>query len=95
MNKYKQRSPVVVEAMTFDEFVASGRQLAKTLHNGVPWSWDFCGRHITHENDDCYIVGHEELFKRGDMLVMGPTTFQIYDGELFRRKFEPLLQAVA
>lgn len=64
----------VVEAITFDELVAHGREHAESMVDGVPWSFQYQGHPITHENDDCYLVptlaGHLR-FERGDMLITG------------------------
>ena len=78
MTKYRKK-PVVVEAITFDELVAHGRtQTGDT--NGMPWSFDYAGHLITHENDDCYLIPTDEgsmAFKRGDMLIIG-TEGEVY-----------------
>lgn len=52
-----QTKPVVFEALTFDELVEHGRNSpGVNIVNGMPWSFALDGKHITHENDDCYLV---------------------------------------
>ncbi len=72
MSKFKKK-PVVVEAITFKELVAHGRTQTKDT-NGMPWSFDYCGHPITHENDECYLIPTLEgtmNFTPSDMLITG------------------------
>lgn len=55
MAKFRKK-PVVVEAITFDEFVEYGKGCAKNIVSGMPWSFDYKGHPITHENDQCYLI---------------------------------------
>lgn len=48
---------------TFEQFVQYGRQHAEELVNGVPWHFAFHGRMVTHERDDCYLVGGTSMAK--------------------------------
>ena len=71
--KYRKK-PVVVEAITFDELVAYGLANTSNVVNGMPWSFDYCGHPITHENDDCYLIPTLEgtmKMHRGDVLITG------------------------
>ncbi|MCZ8545078.1 hypothetical protein OOJ09_12865 [Mesorhizobium qingshengii] len=73
MAQYRKK-PVVIEAITFNELVAHGIQAGAPLTRGMPWSFDYKGQPITHENDDCYLVPTLEgsmRFDRGDMLITG------------------------
>lgn len=73
MSKYRKR-PDVVEAITFEELVEHGKAQNVPLYNGYPWSFDYQGHPITHENDNCYLIPTLEgtmKFNRGDMLVTG------------------------
>lgn len=77
MSKFVKK-PIVIEAITFDELVKHGIQEGEegraNVVNGVPWSFDYKGQPITHENDDCYIIPTLEgnmHFNRGDMLITG------------------------
>lgn len=69
-----RKKPVVIEAITFDELVEHGKKIVEVLHNGMPWSFDYKGHPITHENDNCYLIPTLEgtmRFDRGDMLITG------------------------
>lgn len=73
MSMYRKK-PVVVEAITFDELVEHGKSSGASIVNGMPWSFDYKGHPITHENDDCYLIPTLEgtyRFQRGDMLITG------------------------
>ena len=73
MAKYRKK-PVVIEAITFDELVAYGLGHGANVQDGMPWSFDYEGQPITHENDDCYLIPTLEgtmKFNRGDMLITG------------------------
>lgn len=68
------KKPVTIEAITFDELVAHGLKSTDNVHNGMPWSFQYGGHGITHENDDCYLIPTLEgnmKFSRGDMLITG------------------------
>lgn len=70
--KYRTRS-VVVDAITFDELVAYGRANTANIVNGMPWSFDYNGSPISHENDQCYLIptptGIHLRFTPDDMLI--------------------------
>jgi len=73
--KYRKK-PVVIEAITFDELVAHGRESGCPLYGAkqMPWSFDYEGQPITHENDECYLIPTlEGTMKMGptDMLITG------------------------
>ena len=71
--KYRKK-PVVIEAINFDGLVEYGRSHGANIVNGMPWSFDYEGHPITHENDDCYLIPTLEgtmRFTRGDMLITG------------------------
>ena len=73
--KYRKK-PVVIEAITFDEFVAHGKTQVpeSALINGMPWCFTYGGHPITHENDSCYLIPTLEgtmKFTRDDMLITG------------------------
>ena len=42
---------------TFDEFVQYGRDNGGNIVGGMPWSFTFHGHPVTHENDQCYLLG--------------------------------------
>jgi hypothetical protein len=69
-----RKKPVVIEAITFDELVAYGKAHGANVVDGMPWSFNYCGHQISHENDDCYLIPTLEgtmRFWRGDMLIRG------------------------
>ena len=73
MTMYRKK-PVVIEAITFEELVEYGRAHGGNIVNGMPWSFDYKGQPVTHENDDCYLIPTLEgimRFDRGDMLITG------------------------
>jgi len=94
MSKYRKK-PVVIEAITFDEFVEYGKaNCGHHIHNGIPWSFQYAGKPITHENDDCYLIPTLEgtmRFNRGDMLITG-VAGEIYPckADIFAATYEPV-----
>jgi hypothetical protein len=73
MAKYRKK-PVVIEAITFGELVAHGMASGANVVNGMPWSFQYNGHPITHENDNCYLIPTLEgtmKMDRGDMLITG------------------------
>jgi len=89
-----RKKPVVIEAITFDELVKHGISVDGNIVNGIPWSFEYKGQPITHENDDCYLIPTLEgtmRFERGDMLITG------VKGEIYPCKldiFEATYEAV-
>jgi hypothetical protein len=59
----------IVEAYTFEEFIKYGIDSGAELVNGMPWTFDFYGVQVTHENDTSYIVGGF-IFTSSSMLVI-------------------------
>ncbi len=51
-----RKKPVEVEAITFDELVEHGKANGGNMVGGMPWSFEYKGHHITHENDECYLI---------------------------------------
>lgn len=89
--KYRKK-PVVIEAITFDELVQHGLQNGANVVEGVPWSFNYNGHPITHENDYCYLIPTLEgtmKFNRGDMLITG-VHGEIYPckGDIFEKTYE-------
>lgn len=73
MSKYRKK-PVVIEAITFDEFVEYGKTHGANIVNGMPWSFNYNGHPVTHENDKCYLIPTLEgthNFTPDDMLITG------------------------
>ena len=95
MSKYRKK-PVVIEAITFDELVEHGKAHGSVSPFGgeMPWSFDYKGQPITHENDDCYLIPTLEgtmKFQRGDMLITG-VQGEIYPckPDIFAETYEPV-----
>lgn len=69
MTKYRKK-PVVIEAITFPEFVT----YAKENSNHPHWSFTYKGHPITQENEHCYLIPTLEGFHNftpQDMLITG------------------------
>ena len=70
-----RKKPVVIEAITFEELVEYGKANGGNIVNGMPWSFEYKGHHITHENDQCYLLptleAHAQRFTTDDMLITG------------------------
>lgn len=90
-----RKKPVVIEAITFDELVAHGLRVAgpsPLSTSGMPWSFSYQGRPITHENNHCYLIPTLEgtmRFERGDMLITG-VKGEIYPckGDIFAATYD-------
>lgn len=94
--KYR-KVPVVIEAITFEELVAHGLKQTAGI-NGMPWSFDYAGHPITHEDDDRYAIPTLEgdmMFCRDDMLITG-VAGEIYPCkiDIFRMTYEPVTPPV-
>lgn len=57
-----------VSRITFDELIEHGKAAGVETINGMPWSFEYNGQPVTHETDNCYLVG-EHRFERGEFLV--------------------------
>jgi len=89
-----RKKPVVVEAITFDELVAYGLAHAESVVGGMPWSFNYQGHPITHEDNNCYLIPTLEgtmRMERGDMLITG-VKGEIYPckRDIFERTYEPV-----
>lgn len=65
-------SRVDARRFSFEEFIAYGIEVGGNIVNGMPWSFQFEGRPVTHENDNVYLIndGNRTLrFNRGDTLI--------------------------
>lgn len=88
------KKPVVVEAITFEEFVQYGIEHGGNIVNGMPWSFEYKGHPVTHENDRCYIIPTLEgdhFFTPEDMLITG-VKGEIYPCkiDIFRATYDPV-----
>ena len=88
MTKF-MRKPVAVEALTFDELVQHGIDHGANIINGMPWSFLYNGVPVTHENDECYIVGMTSLeMTPKRMLVHHEFGVSVYTLEEFAEQYE-------
>jgi len=95
MSKFIKKQ-VEVEAITFDELVAYGIENGGNTVEGMPWSFDYNGGRVTHENDECYIINTLEGDMRmtpDDMLITG-VNGEIYPCkiEIFNKTYRPSKQ---
>ena len=88
MAKFKMK-PMVVEAITFDELIQYGLTQTQNIYNNMPWSFEYKGIPVTHETDDCYIVGTERL-KKNHLLVEKGNEISIVEKDTFDLISEPL-----
>lgn len=91
MAKYRKK-PVVIEAITFNEFVEHGRNNGANIVNGMPWSFQYKGHAISHETDECYLIPTLEgtmKFTPEDMLIVG-VKGEIYPckSDIFEQTYE-------
>lgn len=66
-----RKIPVVIEAITFDEFVEYVKKNTATIVHINPWSFEYKGLTITKEKDNCYGLGGSVKFTPQDMLITG------------------------
>lgn len=93
MAKYRKK-PIIIEAITFDELVEYGKTNGGNIVNGMPWSFNYEGAPITHENDDCYLIPTLEgtmRFTREDMLITG-VKGEVYPckKDIFYSSYDPI-----
>jgi len=87
MGKYRNK-PVIIEAITFDEFIEYGRDEnnGANIVNGMPWSFiKYNGHPITHKTDERYLIPTLEGtmdFTPNDMLITG------INGEIYPCKID-------
>jgi hypothetical protein len=74
------KKAIEIEYITFEDFVKYGVDHGANIVKGMPWSFDYQGHPITHENDKCYLIPTEEgsmKFTPKDVLITG------VDGEIY------------
>lgn len=91
------KNPEVIEAITFDELVNHGLENGANVNNGMPWSWNYNGHPITHENDQCYLIPTLEgtcNMTPDDMLITG-VKGEIYpcNIEIFEKQFSEKIES--
>lgn len=91
MAKYR-KLPVVIEAITFEEFVQYGRDNGANIVNDMPWSFKYKEHPVTHENDECYLVptNHGTVHFTPDCMLITQIDGEIYpcNIELFNNTYE-------
>lgn len=97
MAKYKiktmnDNSEPIVEAITFDELVKHGLENGANVNNGMPWSWNYKGHPITHENDQCYLISpyDNNRMTPNDMLVTTENEIYVTEKSLFELTHEKI-----
>ena len=90
--KYRKRT-VVIDAITFEEFVAYGKAHGGHIVDGMPWSFEYNGHTVTHVADTCYLIPTlegEMKFTPDDMLITG-VNGEIYPckKDIFEKTYEP------
>lgn len=91
-----KKKPVVIEAITWDEFIEHGKkQLGEAnLTESMPLSFDYSGYQVTHEDNECYLIptleGEHRMTPK-DMLITG-IKGEIYPCkiDIFNKTYEPL-----
>lgn len=89
MSKFKMK-PMIVEALTFEELMEYGLTQTDNVYNNMPWSFTYMGVPITHETDDCYIIGGCDRFTKNHILVIEKNEFSIVEKDTFELISEPL-----
>ena len=89
MAKFKMK-PMIVEVMTFDELVQYGLTQTENVYNNMPWSFEYMGVPITHETDDCYIIGGTERFTKNHLLVIKNNEISVVERDAFELISEPV-----
>lgn len=74
MAKFRKK-PVEIEAITFNELIEYGKNNGGNIVDGMPWSFNYAGYPITHENSECYLIpdnyGVSQNMTPKDMLITG------------------------
>lgn len=71
--KFRKKA-IVIEAITFEELIEFGKSNNANIVDGMPWSFEYKGYPITHENDKLYLIPTLEgthNMTPDDMLITG------------------------
>ena len=61
----------LAEVIGFDGLVQYGKESGADIINGMPWSFTYKGHSVTHENDQCYLIGvNAEPFTPDHILIV-------------------------
>lgn len=82
-----RKKPIVIEAITWDELMKHGTEQVgeENLIEGFPWSFNYAGHPLTHENDEEYLIPTLEgtmSMTPNDMLITG------VNGEIYPCKLD-------
>ena len=89
MAKYKMK-PMVVEAISFEDLIKYGLTQTDNIYNNMPWSFKYMGIPITHETDECYIIGGYTRLTKNQMLIIKNDEISVCDIDAFDLICEPL-----
>lgn len=56
---------------TFEQFIEYGKNNSANIVDGMPWSFQFYGHPVTHENNDLYLITSTYppiRFSRGEII---------------------------
>lgn len=79
-----------MEAITFDQLVEYGINNGANIVNGMPWSFNYKGYPVTHENDKLYLIcANKEIirFSIEDTLISND------NGLIYTRKTSDLISS--
>lgn len=89
--KYRKK-PVIIEAITFEEFIEYGKTQGANGVNGFPWHFEYNGHAVSHESNERYLITTLEgvhNFTPNDMLITG-VNGEIYPckKDIFEKTYE-------
>lgn len=71
--KLPEAAPVIApdleQWITFEELIEYGRNNGANTVNGMPWSFNYNGVPVTHENDECYLIACQRFTPKDVMMV--------------------------
>lgn len=76
--------------------VEYGKASGANMVDGMPWSFEYNGHPITHENDECYLIptleGTDNMTPK-DMLITG-VQGEVYPCKIavFEAKYDPVAE---
>lgn len=93
---FYREKPLIIEAVTFDEFIEYGKRHDANIVNGMPWSFKYRGWPVTHENDKEYLIPTKiegiVKFTPDDMLVTGiHGDIYVCKIDAFRKTYEQII----
>ena len=89
MAKYKMK-PKTVEAISFNELIEYGITQTDNIYNNMPWSFKYAGIPITHETDECYIIGGFMRLRKNQVLIIDDINLSVVDKDEFNSICEPM-----